>query len=188
MKNSARLKNLMLLAGLLASSIVIPAALTQAAQNDKKPEAAPPAISSPAPAPAPALIPLDTRSPRAARTYRLLWGIEDMRVQATASGSMIRFSYRVVEENKAKALNDDKQTPYLIDMGTGARLGIPHTEKIGKLRQVATPKNGREYWMVFSNQGGFVRPGNRVSVVIGKFRADGLVVESPSSARTTQKP
>jgi hypothetical protein len=178
----------MLLAGSLAGSIVIPAALTQAAQNDKKPGAAPPAISSPAPAPAPALIPLDTRSPRAALMYRLRWGIEDMKVQVTASGSMIRFSYRVVEENKAKALNDDKQTPYLIDMGSGARLGVPHTEKIGKLRQVATPKNGREYWMVFSNQGGFVRPGNKVSVVIGRFRADGLVVEALPSARPTQKP
>jgi hypothetical protein len=30
---------------------------------------------------------------------------------------------------------------------------------------------------LFSNKGGYVKRGDRVTVVIGKFRADGLVVD-----------
>ena len=33
------------------------------------------------------------------------------------------------------------------------------------------------YWMAFSNKGGFVKPGHRVDVVIGQFKAEGLVVQ-----------
>jgi hypothetical protein len=31
--------------------------------------------------------------------------------------------------------------------------------------------------MVFSNKGNLVKPGDEISVVIGKFHADGLIVE-----------
>jgi hypothetical protein len=31
--------------------------------------------------------------------------------------------------------------------------------------------------MFFANPGGYVKPGRRVSVVIGDFRADGIVVQ-----------
>jgi hypothetical protein len=50
-------------------------------------------------------------------------------------------------------------------------------DKIGKLRQSSTPEAGKSYWMAFSNKGRLVKRGHRVSVVIGKFRADGLVVD-----------
>jgi hypothetical protein len=56
-------------------------------------------------------------------------------------------------------------------------LVIPEMEKIGKLRQSSTPIAGKQYWMAFSNSGRRVRPGDRVIVEIGNFRAEGLVVE-----------
>jgi hypothetical protein len=31
--------------------------------------------------------------------------------------------------------------------------------------------------MLFSNKGGYVKRGDKVNIVIGKFRADGLVVD-----------
>jgi hypothetical protein len=45
------------------------------------------------------------------------------------------------------------------------------------LRQTATPEEGKSYWMAFSNKGRPVKRGDRVTVVIGHFRAEGLVVE-----------
>jgi hypothetical protein len=45
------------------------------------------------------------------------------------------------------------------------------------LRQVAAPENGRKYWMVFANTHRVVKPGDRVEIKIGSFRANGLVVE-----------
>jgi hypothetical protein len=184
----------MLLASLLASSMVIPSASAHAAQGMEKPEAEQSAVSSPAPspvptsAPAPPSSPVDSRSPRQAMMYRRLWGIDDIQVRATASGSLIRFGYRVVDATKAKTLNDERAAPYLLDGATGARLEVPETEMMGKLRQVANPQNGREYWMVFLNGNRLVQPGNRVSVVIGKFRAEGLVVESPQAVLPVQNP
>jgi len=50
-------------------------------------------------------------------------------------------------------------------------------EKIGQLRQSAPPEAGKSYWMAFSNKGLLVRRGDRVVVVVGPFRADGLVVD-----------
>lgn len=116
-------------------------------------------------------------SGREATTLRRLWGIDDIHVRSTASGSLIRFSYRVVDANKAKILNDKKATPYLIDQKDGLALQIPMLEKVGQLRQVATPENGREYWMAFSNKGRYLKPGNHVTVVIGGLRIEELVVE-----------
>jgi hypothetical protein len=54
---------------------------------------------------------------------------------------------------------------------------VPTLEKVGQLRQSSTPEAGKIYWMVFSNKGGHVKRGHRVSVVIGKFRVDNLLVE-----------
>jgi len=41
----------------------------------------------------------------------------------------------------------------------------------------APPEAGKSYWMVFSNKGRLVKRGDHVSVVIGAFHADGLVVD-----------
>jgi hypothetical protein len=54
---------------------------------------------------------------------------------------------------------------------------VPALEQVGQLRQSATPKAGMSYWMAFSNSGRRVKRGDRVDVVIGQFRANGLVVE-----------
>ena len=166
----------MLLAGLLVSSICISCALTQAAQGrDQQP------VATPAASPAPKVVPSSVLSQRQAEYYRRRWGIDDVVVRETASGSLIRFSYRVVDADKAKILNDKKAIPYLIDEKDGLALQIPELEQVGQLRQVATPENGREYWMAFSNKSHQVKPGSHVTVMIGTFRAEGLVVAGQST-------
>ena len=114
---------------------------------------------------------------QAGRYYEGFWGVDSLTVKYTESGEMIRFSYRVLEPEKAAALNDKKSEPSLIDPQTGVKLVIPEMEKVGKLRQSSTPIVGKQYWMAFSNSGRRVRPGDRVDIVIGPFHANGLVVE-----------
>ncbi len=116
-------------------------------------------------------------SSRAAMIYLRTWGIDDLTLRATASGAAIRFSYRIVDARKASVLNDKKLEPYLVVEKNGATLSVPAAEKVGKLRQTATPENGREYWMVFQNASHMVLPGDHVDIVIGSFHANGLVVE-----------
>ena len=171
----------MLLAGLLVSSICLSCALTQAVQGKDKIGDSQPASSTPTVSPAPRVVPVSVPSQRQAEYYRRRWGIDDIVVRETASGSLIRFSYRVVDAERAKILNDKKATPYLIDEKNGLALQIPELEQVGQLRQVATPQNGREYWMAFSNKGRQVKAGSHVTVMIGLFRAEGLVVTGQST-------
>ena len=119
---------------------------------------------------------------------RRTWGIEDIHVRYTASGEMLRFSYRIVDANKAKILNDKKNEPSMIVSKTGSKLGVPETEKVGKLRQTSDPETGREYWMVFTNVGRVVQPGDRVDIVIGTFRAANLIVEPSGPLSRVQNP
>ncbi len=114
---------------------------------------------------------------RAKLYYGQVWGVDSLAVKSVESGELIRFSYRVLDPGRAKVLNDKKQTPYLIDPKARVKLVVPSMEKVGQLRQSSTPETGKVYWMVFSNKGRPVRPGDRVNVEIGAFHAEGLIVQ-----------
>ena len=105
------------------------------------------------------------------------WGVEQLRVHATSSGTLIRFSYRVVDVNKAKVLQAKKAEPHLIGLRTHAMLSVPTLENVGQLRQTEAIQNGKDYWVLFSNKGNLVKVGDRVDVVIGDFYVSGLTVE-----------
>jgi len=157
----------MLLAGVLAGSLPISPAGAQAV----------------APAPQPARASglsrfASNRPPRqAAVYYGLVWGVGSLSVKLVESGEIIRFSYHVVDADKAKPLNDKKSEPSLIDPQAGVKLVVPSLEQVGQLRQSPTPEAGKSYWMAFSNSGRVVKRGDRVDVVIGQFHAAGLIVE-----------
>jgi len=114
---------------------------------------------------------------RASTYYRLVWGVDALVVKWTEAGEVIKFSYQVLDPEKARMLNDKKNEPALIDAQAGVKLVVPSLEKVGQLRQSSTPEAGKSYWMAFSNKGRHVKRGDHVSVVIGKFHADGLVVD-----------
>ena len=114
---------------------------------------------------------------RAGSYYRLVWGVDSLAVKWVESGEVLRFTYRVLDPNKASALNDKKNEPVLIAPQAGVKLVVPSMENVGQLRQSAPPEGGKAYWIVFSNKGRLVKRGAHVNVVIGAFHADGLVVD-----------
>ena len=114
---------------------------------------------------------------RAGTYYRMVWGVDSLGVKWGESGEIIRFTYRVLDADKAKVLNDKKFEPSLIDPQAGVKLVVPSMENVGQLRQSAPPEDGKSYWVVFSNKGRLVKRGDHVNVVIGAFHADGLVVD-----------
>lgn len=113
----------------------------------------------------------------ASKYYWAVWGVDSLNVRLVESGQMIRFSYRVLDPNKAKVLNEKDSTATLIAPEVGVSLVVPTMEKIGQLRQAMTPEAGRSYWVAFSNRGRLVKRGDRVDVVIGNFQAKNLVVD-----------
>jgi hypothetical protein len=164
----------MLLAGALAGGIV---AMQASAQSS--PATASPGSSTSAPAAgAPYRFqPAGRNTERASRYYSMVWGVDSLSVKATESGEIIRFSYRILDPDKAKVLNDKKFDPALICPEKGVKLIVPSLEQVGMLRQSSTPIAGKVYWMAFSNSGRPVRRGDRVTITIGDFRAEGLNVD-----------
>jgi hypothetical protein len=105
------------------------------------------------------------------------WGIDIIGVHPVSSGYMLRFDYRVVDPERAAVLRDRTARPYLIDERTRTALAVPTMENVGELRQVAPLETDRTYYMIFGNPGKLVKPGSRVTLVAGPFRAEGMVVK-----------
>jgi hypothetical protein len=165
---------LVLLATVLATSVVASSAFSQSSQSTQHPTAGGKSsvVAGVPPRPDPNWL-----SGRAKMYYQGAWGVDSFRVKWAESGELVRFSWRVVDPAKAAALNDKKAEPTLIDPQAGVSLVVPEVSNVGKMRQASTPEAGKSYWMAFSNVGRRVKRGDRVSVVIGKFRAEGLAVE-----------
>jgi len=106
------------------------------------------------------------------------WGIKPVSIRRTSAGYMLDFRYEVVDADKAAPIMRRPMNPYLIHQATGAKLVVPTPPKVGALRQTTlAPTEGRVYFIMFGNPGGYVKAGDKVTVVIGDFRAEDLVVE-----------
>ena len=116
-------------------------------------------------------------SPSLSLYYKRNWGVEVIGVHPVASGYMLDFRFRIVDPVKARQLNNMKSRAFVIDEASGKRLAVPVIENAGELQSGAEPEEGRTYFIVFGNPGLLVKSGSRVSVVIGSFRVDGLVVD-----------
>ena len=106
------------------------------------------------------------------------WGIQVTSLHLSANGYMVDFRYKVVDPEKAATLGDPKAKPYLLDQATGAKLVVPKSPKVGPLRQSAENLTaGKVYFTLFSNHRKAVKAGSKVTVVVGDFRAENLVVQ-----------
>ena len=173
-RNTKSGNRLGLLAAVLAGSMAVSNAFSQSSQGvqNSTAGAGKPSVAVAAPRPNPNWL-----SRRAEMHYQGVWGVDSFRLKWAESGELVRFSWRVVDPDRAVALNDKKAEPTLIDPQAGVSLVVPAVSNVGKMRQSSTPEAGKSYWMAFSNAGRRVKRGDRVIVVIGKFRAEGLVVE-----------
>jgi hypothetical protein len=99
-------------------------------------------------------------------------GIRVSQVAVTADGGMIDVRYIVLDPDRALAVGHSKQTfPVLIDDRSGRTLGglamsmWPHHMLVG-----------RQYYLLYRNDGGTVQTGDTVSVKVGKLWLRHVVV------------
>jgi hypothetical protein len=105
------------------------------------------------------------------------WGIEITSLRLTAQDHMIDFRYRVLDSDKATDIFKRQIKPHLIHQNTGRVLAVPETAKLGPLRNSNIPQEGKIYWMFFGNANSLVKADDRVTIVIGEFRVEDLVVQ-----------
>lgn len=103
------------------------------------------------------------------------WGIVLTTLRMTASDRMIDFRYRVVDGEKAAPLQKRQVKPYLVHQKSGKVLVIPKTNQVSVSNHFDTLQQGGIYWIFFGNDSQ-VKRGDKVSVVIGDFREDGIIV------------
>jgi hypothetical protein len=107
------------------------------------------------------------------------YGIRVEGLRLTAAGSMLDFRYRVLDAQKAAPFLNGKIQPSLLDEARSARLGVPDTPTLGRIRQ--TSRNGvihtdRSYFIMFGNPGKALKSGDRVALLLGPVKITDLVV------------
>ncbi len=104
-------------------------------------------------------------------------GLKVVAVRLTSAGGLVDFRYRVIDPEKVSPFLSRNAKPYLIDEASGAKLSVPNMPKVGSLRAKGKPETDRVYFILFGNSRGLVKKGSRVSVVVGDFKVENLVVE-----------
>jgi len=109
------------------------------------------------------------------------WGIKLVGLRETAAGYFLDLRLRVLDPEKAAPLLSRQIQRHVIVEKSGAILKVPSAPMVGSLRSsVRTPnmvKANRIYSALFANPGRHVRTGDRVTLVLGDFRAEHLSVE-----------
>ncbi|MDD5676783.1 MAG: hypothetical protein PHW60_02175 [Kiritimatiellae bacterium] len=106
------------------------------------------------------------------------WGIRVESLRLSAHGHILDFRYRVLDSDKARVLADRTKEACLINEVTGERLKVPNMPKVGALRSTAIQlERNRIYLVLFANPGSRIKSGHRVTVEIGEFKAEHLIVE-----------
>ena len=132
------------------------------------------------PAPIPLPGPPVLADPSIAVELKERWGVEIVGVRPTAAGTMLDFRYRVIDPGKALPLLDRTKKATLVIESTGEELVVPVPPKVGPMRQTVRYEEalpGRVYFIFFANPGRRVVAGDKVSIVIGDFRAEHLIVQ-----------
>jgi len=107
------------------------------------------------------------------------WGVKVLGMRLGASEYMLDFRFRVLDAEKALPLFDQRIKPYIIADKSNIKLPVPMAAKVGAFRPTNRGKNitaDRNYYIVFGNPDRHVNAGETVTVVIGDFRVDKLLV------------
>jgi len=105
------------------------------------------------------------------------WGVQPKSIRLTGADHFVDFRYRVTDVGKAAPVVNRNNKAFLLDQESGKVYQVPVT-KIGPMRATSQEaKEDREYFVLFSNVNGEIKRGDRVTVVIGDFKAENLVVE-----------
>lgn len=123
--------------------------------------------------------PTSPTDPETMKNMEERWGVRVESLRVSAAGNTLDFRYRIVDPEKAAYLVDRRNKPYMIDQASGKVLSVPTTAKVGPMRQTVRaglPKKNKVYFILFGNPH-VIKPGDRVTVAIGDFKVENMIVE-----------
>jgi hypothetical protein len=110
------------------------------------------------------------------------WGIKFLRINLTAAGYLLEFKYKILDPQKARGMVQRKfsPNPYVIVEKSGAILKVPFSAKLGSLRSSVRTANqmqiGKNYFTLFANPSRHVNAGDQITIVVGDFMVEHVVV------------
>jgi hypothetical protein len=105
-------------------------------------------------------------------------GIRVESLRLTAADYMLDLRYRITDMERAAPFFSRKTELQLVDPVSGARLAVPNTPKLGRLRQVARKDMpDRSYFVLFANPGRYLKAGSQVILVAGDTHIAKLTIE-----------
>ncbi len=105
------------------------------------------------------------------------YGVKVLAIRQTANGYMLDFRFRLTDAKKSEYIMQRKIKAYLTVEKNNAKLSVPMTYKLGSLRQSGKNlKENKNYFMLFANPGGLVKPGDLLTVEIAGFKAEHIIV------------
>jgi len=134
---------------------------------------------TPPPMPEPAPYAEVNLSPETIQALREDWGIEVLGIRLVSANMMMDFRYRVHDVEKALPLFDHRIKPYLVVDRNQIKLPVPMAAKVGAFRPTNRGKNikaDKNYFMIFGNPDQHVKAGETVTIVVGDFRVEHLLV------------
>lgn len=99
-------------------------------------------------------------------------GVRVVGVSVVGGGGLVDVRYQVLDPDKAIELHDPGRGPALVDADSGKVLDQPWMGHAAPEQMHA----GVTYSVLLVNEGGAVRPGGGVSVVLAGARLDGVLV------------
>ena len=133
----------------------------------------------PPPMPKPAPYGTVNISPEEVKELADKWGVELLGMRLTTAGFMMDFRFRVLDADKALPLFDHRIKPHIVAERSNIKLPVPMATKVGAFRPTNRGKNikaDKTYFMIFGNPDRHVKAGEKVTVVIGDFKVEHLMV------------
>jgi hypothetical protein len=142
-------------------------------------KAGPPTGWKPPKMPEPTAYSTQELDPKVVKELKEGWGVELLGIRNTAAGNFMDFRFKVVDAEKSLPLFDHRIKPYVIAEKSEIKLPVPMAAKVGAFRPTNRGKNikaDKIYYMLFGNPDRHVKTGEKVTVVIGDFKVEHLVV------------
>jgi len=93
-----------------------------------------------------------------------------------ANGSMVQVRFTVPPAKTTQWIPVDQKDTYLVDEATGEKFFVMNLVRIGPAAQVRVPKGGGSSYMIIDNAHEHLKPGARVTVVIGDLKQEHVTV------------
>ena len=100
------------------------------------------------------------------------WTVVQFRL--VSKGEFIGVRFRVIGVEK---FDPGAMEAYLIDESTGEKFPVVRLQRIGRLAEFTVPGEKDVHNILFRNQGGKLKVGSRVTVVVGSIRKEHLQIQ-----------